>query len=440
MATASFPTSPAFNEQFIPAPPSWNKDEMTESDYLEKVNTYLSSQYLGLRNLQNSVASGWLISTLRVLDLDADTITADSIFTQDLYLGGSGNGSIRLGGSDTLIEVVDEAGTTRVAIGDFGTTNDNWGIQVSNAAGTVVFQSTTSTFINGAIITDATITNAKISDVNGSKIDNTSITSGKMNVSTLSSIAADVGTLTAGTINATVAINAGAINAGTLTVDGSPAISVTGSGACVFQSGGDIIMKSSGTGDDNLISMQNSSGNNKLTIGYNSTDDYGFIIGGTGADLVIASGSAQILVVDDFVPSADSTYDLGASTPLYFANSFVDTYNDIPFRNAFVMTEADKVDPLEDRDNAIYFMKRTSYRENKDWNWERVMKIDKDGILHVKGINIITDEWDDDLDSHYQGTYEPENSFIYTNASPNAQHVKNRKARLESKGKEFKHG
>ena len=169
MATASFPDSPSFNEQFIPAPPTWNKEEVTSDEYLDKLSTFMSSQYLGLRNLQNSVASGWLISTLRVLDLDADTITSGTIFTQDLYVGTDGNGGIRLGGTDSQIEITDDSGVTRFLAGDIG--GGVW-LQISDSSGTVKFQTGSTTFIDGAIITNAT--------VNGSALENTTVTPGKI--------------------------------------------------------------------------------------------------------------------------------------------------------------------------------------------------------------------------------------------------------------------
>ena len=177
MSEASFPTSPAFNEQFIPAPPAWNKEEQTAEEYIEKLAAFLPGQYTGLRNLQNSVASGWLISTLRVLDLTADTITAGSIFTQDLYIGTDGNGGIRLGGTDNQIQITDSAGITRFLAGDIG--SGNW-FQLSNASGTVILQSGTTTFIDGVILKNATVADGAITDLAGNKLTGTNfITNGR---------------------------------------------------------------------------------------------------------------------------------------------------------------------------------------------------------------------------------------------------------------------
>ncbi len=146
-------------------------------------------------------------------------------------------------------------------------------------------------------------------------------------------------------------------------------------------------------------------------------------------------------VESDIIPDVDSTYDLGGST-LAWLESFVDTYSDIPFRNSFVMTESDKVDPNEHRDHAIYFMKRTTHRKGKDFNWERVAKFDEDGILHVKGINIITDEWDDELDTYFEGNYDNEGDiFLLTNAPDSEPHKQAglqavERRRREKEGKE----
>lgn len=217
MSSATFPTSPAFNEQFIPPPPTWLPEEQTPEEYIEKLSNFLGGQYVGLTSLQNSIASGWLISTLRVLDLDADTITSGTIFTQDLYIGSDGNGSIGLLGTSTLIEVVDEAGTTRVQIGDFGASNSDWGVKVNNAAGTTVFQATSTTFINGAIINDATITNAKITDLAGNKltgsgfIDTTQLANVAVTNAKIGNLAVDTGQI------ASLAVETAKIN--TLAVD-----------------------------------------------------------------------------------------------------------------------------------------------------------------------------------------------------------------------------
>ena len=95
------------------------------------------------------------------------------------------------------------------------------------------------------------------------------------------------------------------------------------------------------------------------------------------------------------------------------------------------MTEADRVVSTEHRDDGIYWMKRTTHREGKNFNWERVAKLDKDGILHVRGINLITTEWDDPLDSYYDSEYDHQgDAFFLTEAPQDAEHVVNAKVGL----------
>lgn len=169
MATTTFPGAPSFADATIPPMPTLKEGESAQA-YVERLAPALTGLQLAIMDMQGSIADGWLIEGLRVIDLEAVTITADSIFTQDLYIGSDGNGSIGLLGTQTLIKVVDEAGQTRIEIGDFGASNSDWGIKVTDSAGTVRFQSTSSTFINGAVITDATIDNAKITDLAGNKL------------------------------------------------------------------------------------------------------------------------------------------------------------------------------------------------------------------------------------------------------------------------------
>lgn len=390
MSSASFPTSPAFNEQFIPAPVRLEQERLDDEEYLpeylSKLDHYLSGQYLGLRNLQNSIASGWLISTLRVLDLDADTITANSVFLQDLYIGTDGNGGIRLGGTDSQIEITDDSGTTRFLAGDIG--SDIW-LQVMNSSGTVIFQSGSTTFIDGVILKNTSVADGAISDLAGNKLTGSgfigeselaadAVTAGKINVSTLSAISADVGTLTAGTINATVAVNAGAISTGTLTASGSPvSIEITGSGALLCRSGGDIKMRHSGTGDDNLIEFQTSGGVWKGRFGYNSTEDVMYIRGASGTDISLEADldiNGQIL--SDLDPKTDSTYDIGSSG-IKWSNVWSDFVNgaDFCYENEIRTTEPNHVYTWADPNDGVLFM---------DQEWQPITWIHKDGRIETR--------------------------------------------------------
>jgi len=428
MAVTTFPGAPSYADASMPPLPTLKEGESAD-EYVKRLSPALTGMQLAVMDMQGSIADGWLVDELRLINLTANTILASQIFTDTMYLGTDGNGGIELDGATPLIKITDSTGQVRFEAGDIGTST--W-FRLTDSGGTVRLSSGSTTFIDGAIISNATI--------DGTSLKDTTVTPGKMNVSTLSSITANVGTLTAGTINATVAINAGAINAGTLTVDGSPAISVTSSGAVVFTSGGDIIMRASVTGDNNYIIFQNSSTTQKGKLYWNSTDDRMWLAGSGTADLALIAGSGLIIIGDDFIPFTGSFLDLGTSSLDYSEGWFdtlnATTYNDIPFRNAFVWTEADKVDPSEPRDSAIYLMKRTTHRSGKTWNWERVLKIDSDGNVHAKNFIPITTEWDAPVSTYFdRDAPQPTLPFHISNAPNNEPHVKKYHERKKKKEK-----
>ena len=240
----TFPTAPSFTESAFPPPPT--RGSKSADVYLKEIEKYLQVQLVGLTEMQASLTEGWIVDGLRVANLTAGNIFANNIISETLYIGSSGNGSIELSSIPIKIIVKDEAGTNRVEIGDFGASNTDWGIKVSDASGVVKFQSTTTTFMDGAIITNATIQDAKIVDLNGTKLVNNTV--GNTKISDLS---------------------ASKINVGTLVVDGSTAISVTSSGALVFSAGGDIIMRATNT-NFSYIFFQNSASVTQGTIGLKS--------------------------------------------------------------------------------------------------------------------------------------------------------------------------
>jgi hypothetical protein len=330
-----------------------------------------------------------------VLDLDADTITADSIFTQDLYVGASGNGSIGLLGTTTQITVTDENGQDRIIMGELGTGNTNWGIQAIDENGDVVFQTGSTTFIDGVIINNASINDAQINTLNGSKltgsnfiaegdIQSNAVTAAKINVSSLSAISANVGTLTAGTINATVSVNAGSIDVGTLTANNFPvSIEITGSGALLCRNGGDIIMRHSGSGDDNLMEFQTSGGTWKGRFGYNSTFDYVYVNAASSTYIRFGGDvdfTAQIR--SDLDPETDSTYDIGTSG-VRWRNIWGDTITgasvntgDLNYENGVVATEPNHVYSWADPDDGVLFM---------DQEWQPITWIHKNGTIETRG-------------------------------------------------------
>ena len=466
---ATFPTSPAFNEQFIPAPPPFESERADEEDYLleyqKKLNHFLQGQYTGLRSLQNSVASGWLISTLRVLDLDADTITAGTIFTQDLYIGSDGNGSIGLLGTTTQIKITDEAGQDRFIAGDLGSGDTNWGMQSINAAGTVVFQCTDTVFMDGAIITDATLVGAKLvnATIEGSKIANTTITDSLINDMNGSKLA------TASVPNAAItSLSADKISlSGTLTCTTTgTAIDITDAGIFKLSSGGDIELKAAASGDINQILFKDSSGTLRGLLAFYPTSD-AMWLGASGGDLVLDAGLNNVLVHTDtvslspaipndtdlggstrrwktayvnnienptldlqlkcpsaknitvnnhFRPTADSTFSCG-TTGKRWLKVWADAYSDLPMRNAFVITEPDMVYKDMDRDSGLFIMVRIKHIEKKDWEWYPAMFIDRDGSIHCK--KVVEDANWGKPDYPYRGSFELGNDFMTTNRGNN---------------------
>lgn len=412
MADFSHPTSPSYTDVGVTQAPRLTRSKTVEK-YLKELDSWLPKLVLDIDEMQTSLASGWLIDNVRIIDLTASTITSESIFTQDLYIGE--DQQIELSGTTNQILVEDENGTTRVKIGDLGTGATNWGIEAYDSGGNLKFSAGDTVFIDGAVITDATIVNSKLVSMAGSKLTGSDFVSHAMlkanaveadniNVSTLSAITANVGTLTSGTINATVAINAGAINAGTLTVDGNPAINVTGSGGIdvtgsgdiTFQTGGDIIMKASGT-NHNYIRFQTSGGSNRGIISYNSTsalvtlestsadlqlkssNHIDIFASGTG-DIRLDAGSGDIEPQNSIIPDSDNAHILGkGSSPTrrwQDVRSVLINGADFCYENKWRTTEPNHVYSWADSEDGIITL---------DENWEVVLWKHKNGLIETRG-------------------------------------------------------
>lgn len=160
---ASFPDSPAWEDILLPAPPTPKEGGDVESRIVN-IEKYLHSIFVSFMELNSALEAGWLIRDPRVISLTADKIQANTIFSQDLYLGS--NKKIKLLGSQDLITVEDNQAIpqVRVRIGKLGTGNKQWGIEVMDDTGTVRFRASNITEIDGAVIKDATIVGAKILD------------------------------------------------------------------------------------------------------------------------------------------------------------------------------------------------------------------------------------------------------------------------------------
>ena len=211
----------SFDDISIPQPPILVEGQMV--DYLtEKIPVFFNSQYLALLDFVSAVQNAFLIDSDQVNSLDADKITNNTQFTQSVFIGAESK--IKLDGLNNLITVDDSQGTpvTRVKIGKLGAGTNEYGVQVIDAGGTIRFQTGTSTFLDGGIISADSITATQIAastitttelaantitaddiaagTITATELDAGAVTAGKINVSQLSAIAADLGVVTAGTI------------------------------------------------------------------------------------------------------------------------------------------------------------------------------------------------------------------------------------------------
>lgn len=211
----------SFDDISIPQPPILVEGQMV--DYLtEKIPVFFNSQYLALLDFVSAVQNAFLIDSDQVNSLDADKITNNTQFTQSVFIGAESK--IKLDGLNNLITVDDSQGTpvTRIKIGKLGSGTNEYGVQVIDAGGTIRFQSGTSTFLDGGIISADSITATQIAastitttelaantitaddiaagTITATELDAGAVTAGKINVSQLSAIAADLGVVTAGTI------------------------------------------------------------------------------------------------------------------------------------------------------------------------------------------------------------------------------------------------
>lgn len=126
----------------------------------------------------------------------ADTITGDKLVVDAITAREIASKTITanemvVGTITAASGIIADAAITTAKIANSAITN----AKIANAA------------IDTAQIKDAAITNAKISSLDGGKITANSITSGKLNVTSLSAISADLGTVTAGSITSNTDIN-----------------------------------------------------------------------------------------------------------------------------------------------------------------------------------------------------------------------------------------
>lgn len=361
---------------------------------LERLNRYNRDVARFSDDLYNILNSGYLVRSFQVEELAADKIVSGIIAVDQIYLY---DNKFELNGALQQIIVKDDQPTpkVRVEIGKFGSGSD-YGIKIRNTAGTVVFQATSSVFIDGGIINNATITGAKLQNatIGTANLQDFIITTAKLAAQAV--LSGNIGNGAVGTTqianaavgNAQIAnLSASKITvAGTLTCSSTTtAINVTSSGVVLFSGGGDITMRASAA-SSNFITFQNSSSVTKGQIAYLSfqgrmditsqekmyvgtSADLGYFYGYTasfnsiygncvleqqftnsylalfssGINVLNADGGASY-TIGDWLPNSNNAYDSGDSTHKW-ANTWtvVQHTGDILFPNGFCLTEADKV-------------------------------------------------------------------------------------------------
>ncbi len=200
-----------FDDIVLPVPPVYVPGEVF--DYTtNKLPKYLKSQYTSMLDLISAIQSAFLVSNEQISGLDADKITNNTQFTQSVFVGAESK--IKLDGVNNQITITDNQGSpvTRVILGKLSSATDDYGLKVINDSGDVKFQTGSTTFIDGGIITANTVTATQIAadtitatqiaadTITATELAANSVTASEINVSQLSAIAADLGTVTAGTI------------------------------------------------------------------------------------------------------------------------------------------------------------------------------------------------------------------------------------------------
>ena len=382
-----------------PKPPS-----QTEVFSFEDLNSVLGEMSRYNRDvarynddLYNVLHSGYLVRSFRVENLTADTITSGVIGADQIYLGDE---NFELDGVLQQIRVKDDqpSPVTRVEIGKFGSGAD-YGIKVRDSSGTVVFQATSTTFIDGAVINNATITGAKLvnATVGTTKLEDLAVTTGKIASGAVTN--AKINDLSATKITVS----------GTLTVSSATtAIAVTGAGAVVFSGGGDMIMRASGS-NFNYITFQNGSSQDRGFLNYNGTSNFMNLTSSGGAGIAIdASGSSggdvQLLADGDIFlsapdiqigqsssqdilmtgrvdtsvfPKTDNLRALGSASLRWSdVRSVLINGADFCFENGYRLTEANHV-WTEAPPNSVVLMNQ---------NWKPVAAFDERGNVFIGGV------------------------------------------------------
>ena len=200
-----------FDDIVLPVPPVYVPGEVF--DYTtNKLPKYLKSQYTSMLDLISAIQNAFLVSNEQIAGIDADKITNNTQFTQSVFVGAESK--IKLDGVNNQITITDNQGSpvTRVILGKLSSASDDYGLKVIDASGTVSFQTGSTTFIDGGIITANTVTATQIAadtitasqiaadTITATELAANSVTASEIDVANLSAISADLGTVTAGTI------------------------------------------------------------------------------------------------------------------------------------------------------------------------------------------------------------------------------------------------
>jgi hypothetical protein len=358
MAELDLASTPTSNQTAVGAPPTLSKKNPNLEDvvrYIKKeLDPYLGSVFLGVEDLNTAISNGYIVDGIRVRNLQADAIAANSVLSNKIFVGDEQ--LIELDGVNNLIKIKDGNGEDRVVLGKFGSGNTNYGIEVNDDSGTTQFRSTTTTFLEWGIINNVSIGTADIENgaITNALIANLAVDNAKIANSTIE--AAKISSL-----------DADDISAGTLTADGSPvAVEITSSGALLFSSGGDAVFRSNAT--DFSAAVFESSGGSEVGIlritgtaaaptglalvVTSSTDalrlqsNSGDVIIAAGDQITLdphieGAGGGDLSIDSNCIPQTDGTYDLGVNVARQWADLHADTTTvpDLGFQNGWYMAE-----------------------------------------------------------------------------------------------------
>ncbi len=256
----------SFDDVAIPAPPVQIDSDLT--DYIDnKLPTFLNAQYLSLLDLVSAIQTAFLITSDQITSVDADKITTNTQFTQNVFIGAESK--IKLDGVNNQITIDDNQGTPvqRVVLGKLSATSNDYGIKIIDASGAVKFNSGSTTTMDGGIINANTITATQIAadtitatqiaagTITATELAADSVTAAKIDVANLAAVSADLGTVTAGTLTGTTIQTAGS----------DPRVILNTSGIYAYKADG---ASTAFIGNDGQFRFGTASGNN---IAWNNT-------------------------------------------------------------------------------------------------------------------------------------------------------------------------